>query len=126
MKRMWIGAGLLALVLVAGILAAEWMDETHEEMEEDIRQAAVLAMAEEWEKADALANHARLNWEKKRPMTAMLADHEPLEYIDSLFDQLEVYAACEDSAAFGAVCADLCQQLEALGDCHKCSLSNLL
>lgn len=126
MKRMWIGVGLLSLALVAGILAAEWMEDTHEEMEENIQQAVVFAMAEEWEKANALTNRARWQWQKKRPMIAMLADHEPLESIDSLFGQLEIYAACEDRVAFGAVCADLSQQLEALGECHKCSFSNLL
>lgn len=126
MKRIWIGVGLLTLALVAGILAAEWMDETHEEIGEDIEKAAVLAMAEEWAKVDALADRARRNWEKTRPVIAMLADHEPLESIDGLFRQLEVYAAAGESSAFCAVCASMAQLLEALGDCHKCSVRNLL
>ena len=126
MKRMWIGVGLLALALVAGILAAEWMEKTHGKIGDDIQKAAVQALEEEWGTATALTNRARRNWEKKRPVIAMLADHEPLDNIDSMFRQLEVYAAAGESAAFCAVCASMSQLLEALGDCHKCIVSNLL
>lgn len=126
MKRMWIGAGLLALALVAGILAAEWMEKTHDKIGDDIKKAAVQAMEEEWGTATALTDRARRNWEKKRPMIAMLADHEPLDSIDGLFRQLEVYAAAGEASAFCGVCASMSQLLEALGECHKCSVRNLL
>lgn len=126
MRRMWIGVGLLVLVLVAGILAAEWMGKTHEKIGADIEQAAALATEEKWEKAIAQMNLARRKWEKKRPVIAMLADHEPLEIIDSLFSQLEVYAASGDVIGFCTTCACLRSQLEILGDCHKINVSNLL
>ena len=126
MKRMWIGVGLLVLALVGGVLSAEWMDKTHESIGADIEKAAVHAMAEEWSQADALAHHARRAWEKKRPVIAALADHEPLETVDSLFDQLKVYSAAGDSTAYCVLCADLRQLLEALGDYNKLTVSNLL
>ena len=126
MRRMWIGIGLLALVLVGGIWASEWMGNTHEEMARDLDRAAELAMTDRWEEAVLKLIRAEEKWQKKRPVTAAFADHEPLEEIDGLFARLKIFAAGEKRTDFSAACAHLARQLEALGDSHSFSLSNLL
>ena len=47
MRRMWIGIGLLALVLMGSIWASEWMGNVHDGMARDLERAAELAMAKE-------------------------------------------------------------------------------
>lgn len=126
MRRMWIGVGLLALVLVAGLWAAEWMDRSHGAMAKDLDRAGEFAMAGRWEDARRELDAVRENWQKKRPVTAAFADHEPLEEIDGLFAQLEIFAQGKKQTDFAAVCAYLARQLEALGDDHSLTLYNLL
>ena len=124
MKRMWIGAGLLAAVLVTGILAANFM-KSHTPGAADLDRAAKLALEEDWAMAQALVNRAEENWEKKRPVTACFTEHGPIEAIDGMFAELKIYAAAQDTVAYGGTCASLANQLEALGEIHRFTLWNL-
>lgn len=126
MKRMWIGIALMALVLAAGLWVAEVMEQVHYPLAEDLDRAAQLALEEQWDTANVLAVRTEQTWQKKRPVTAAFAEHEPLENIDALFAQLEVYAVTRDAPSFSAACVYLARQLEALGECHSFTIFNLL
>ena len=126
MKRMWIGVVLLAVLLVSGLLAAEFMEKTHGPIVSDLKQAADAAMEGSWGRAEALTARARKSWDKHRFLTAAFADHGPMEEIDALFAQLEAYREAGDTLGFAAVCAALSKQLEAMGDAHELSWWNLL
>lgn len=126
MKRLWIGIGLLMVILLAGLLIPEYLEFSHEPILDDLDRAAELAMAEEWDRAAYLADRAGEKWQKKRPVTASFVDHEPMDDIDGMFAQLEIYARSRDAAAFSGTCVYLRSQLDALGDYHKLNLWNLL
>lgn len=126
MKRIWIGIGLLAVMLVAGIWVSEYMDHTHSAIAEDLDRASRLMMQHQWEGANSLTARARKSWEDRRSITACFAEHEPLDEIDGIFAQLEIYAADRDEVACSASCVYLSQRLRALGKCHKFTLWNLL
>lgn len=126
MKRMWIGVGLLAAVLISGIWASGQMEKIHQEMAKDLNRAAQCAMDEDWDMAGALFARAEKNWEKKRTLTAAFSDHGPIENVDSLFAQLEISAWAENEESFATACACLASQLEALGESHRFTLWNLL
>ena len=125
MKRMWIGAGLLALLLAAGLLVGEVMADRTAPGAEKLRQAAQYARAEEWEQAEELAGEVQTDWERIKWLAEILATHENLEQIEISFGQLDFYART-DGAAYSALCDTLASQLEALGKAHGCSLGNLL
>lgn len=125
MKRLWIGIGLLAAMLVSGILIPEIMESCHSPIVEDLQRAAELAMDSEWERAEFLAHRAEEKWEEKRPVTAVFTDHEPMDDIDGMFDQVEIYAEARDAVSFGSTCAYLASRLDALGDYHDLSFPNL-
>lgn len=126
MKRCWFGLGLL-VALLAGSLALSWyMDQAHAPMAEAIDQAAQRALINDWGNAEALAQKAKGSWEKHWHINATFADHEPMESIDSLFAQLEVYADSHDPVSFAATCAQLRIRLEAMGDAHGLDWWNLL
>lgn len=125
MNRLWIGVGLLSVLLVLGVLVPEVLDACHESVVEDLDRAAELAMAGNWDSARRFFDRAEENWEEKRPVTASFTDHEPMDDIDALFEQLEIYAQARDPVAFGSTCVYLSSKLDALGDYHDFNFWNL-
>lgn len=126
MKRGWIGLALLLILLGAGLLVTWFMGETHEEIADKLEDAGVLALTGDWEGADRLVRRARMEWDKSWRISAALTDHEPMEEIDSLFAQLEIYRRQREALSFGALCAQLSSLLEDLGDAQGLNWWNLL
>ena len=126
MKRIWIGIGLLVVLLAAGIWTAEFARDSQRPGAKDLRRASELALAEDWPQAEALRKRALDHWEKRWRLTAAFADHEPMDEIDGIFAELKVYAAVRDQVAYSAACAHLAELLEALGMAHSFNWWNLL
>ncbi len=126
MKRMKIGVGLLVAVLVAGIWLGERMIDCHLPCASDLEHAAACAMAEDWASAGALATRARETWERNKHLSASVTAHEPMDEIDALFGELEIYRAREETSAYSAGCMYLAEQLRDLGNSFKLSWWNLL
>ena len=126
MKRIWIGIMLLSVLLVAGFWLSGFMKEAHLPVAQDLRRAGALALEEQWERAEAYASRGQALWKKKWPVTAAIADHEPMDEIDALFAQLKTYGKTRDSAAYSAVCGHLGSLLEALSQGHRCKWWNLM
>lgn len=126
MKRCWIGAALLILLLALGLFATWGMDRCHSGVARDMRQAAQAAMEEDLEGAMALTQQARERWERCWGISAALADHEIMEEINVLFAQLRIYGESGDAVSFGAACAQLGVQAEAMADAHGLQWWNIL
>ena len=126
MKRFWIGIGLLAAVLVVGIWAGSRMQQVHTPCAEDLERAAACAMAEDWAAASALTNRAKQLWQNNRHTSAAIASHQPLDEIDALFEELEIYRAREETAAYCASCLYLSERVRDLGQSFRISWWNLL
>lgn len=126
MKRTGIGVGLLIALLLAGIFSARWMERHHMPLAGLLSQAARAAMAEEWEQAHTLTSHAEQAWSGKRRVTAAFADHGPMEEIDGLFAELEVFYLAGEQVHFATTCRDLSRKLEAMGDAHSLRWWNIL
>ena len=126
MKRIWIGIILLVVLLGTGFGISNFMDQTHAPIARDVRRAGDLALEEQWSTAQAFAQRGRDRWEKKRPVTAAIADHEPMDEIDALFAQLDTYAKVEDETSYCALCAHLASLLEAVSQSHRLTWWNLM
>ena len=126
MVRCWIGIGLLALFLVLGLWIGVEMEDTHGQISQDLQQAAEQTLNGEAEQGVLLAQQARKHWEDARRGTACVADHEPMEEIDSLFAKLEVYARQRQIPEFAACCARLSALVQAVGEAHGIQWWNLL
>lgn len=126
MNRSKIGAWLLVGLLVLGALSSWAMVRFSEPIGEAMSQAAEAALEEDWETAESLAGQARERWEKYWNYCAALADHEPMENINGLFAQLEIYAQSRDPQNFAAVCAQLSEDTKAIGEAHSLKWWNLL
>lgn len=126
MKRCYVGAAVLLLLLGLGLLSSRWMDRFHTELSQNAEQAAEAALAEDWETALSLTRRARKTWEARRDFAAILADHAPLEEVDTLFSLLEAGGIAGDPVAYAEVCTRLSGVLEALAEDQELSWANLL
>lgn len=126
MKRLWLGVGILAAVLVLGLLLTFGMDAIHKEISDNMTQAAQAALAENWEAAQTQAAKAQKSWQSWRHFVAAFADHEPLEEMDRLFAELSVYRSQQLVPEYAAVCLCLARQAEAIGESHSFNWWHLL
>ena len=126
MKRSWIGLGILLVLLVIGLLVTWGMGKLHEPIARELEQAASFALEDDWARAVPTAAAAKTSWERGRHFAACFADHTPMEEIDALFAQMEVYAAAEENTDFAAVCAELSRKVEAMGEAHGLMWWNFL
>lgn len=125
MRRFWIGVGLLGALLVLGIWGSGRLRRSHMPCAADLDNAATYAMAGDWIRADGLTERARKTWEHNFRFTAAIYHQEPLEEIDALFRELEIYRAREETAAYCALCVHLSQLLKDLGDSGRLTWWNL-
>ena len=126
MKRGWIGFALLLLLLAGGVLSSWCMVQWHMPLEGLLEQASQQAQAGNWQQAQGVSDEAQRHWENRWHISAAFADHGPMEEIDSLFAQLEVYEDSRDSLGYSALCRELAREVGALGEAHIPSWWNLL
>ncbi len=126
MKRSWFGAGLLAALLVCGILTTGLLTKIHTPGAEALTRAAALAGEGRWQEAGELADRAKQSWEDCRHLVAALADHEPIEEMEAQLAKLDAYRDSRDAVAFRAQCLYLASCMEALGEAQQLKLWNLL
>lgn len=126
MKRCWIGVGLLVLLLGVGIFSTWQMQRSHDPMAESLEQACAMAEAGRWDAAQNYVNQAKKKWDDNWGLSASFADHEPMEQINALFAQLEVCGKYKETVSYCLLCAQLREELEAMGEAHRFVWWNLL
>ena len=126
MIRGWFGLGLLVLFLILGFVATMVMDNAHLPTEQLLAQAAEKALDGDFEGAVALGFEAKSRWERHWNGTATVADHSPMDDVDALFAEMDIYAATEEKPHFAAVCKELSQRIHAMAEAHRFSWWNIL
>ena len=126
MKRLWIGIIILLLLLAAGIWISATTIEIHKGISHSLEQAAAAAMREDWARAQSFSSDAKQTWQYHRRSTASVTDHEPMEQIDSLFSQMDIYLVAKDPVAFSACCASLSVLTQAIGEAQTINWWSLL
>lgn len=124
MNRIWFGAALLVILLALGLGSSALMERTHLAQAENLTRAAALALQGDWAGAEKLTSATRKEWDRKQSLLAALSDHEPMDQVEGLLSQLEVFAGMQDAASFSSTCVYLARQLEALGKSHSLNLPN--
>ncbi len=126
MKRSWFGAGLLAVLLILGVISQWGSTRLHQPIREDLVQAGRAAQAEDWGQVDELLKRAEQTWKRNMDLRAAVVDHSHIEMIECTFATLKVQNAARDPVGTAMSCADLAQQVEALEDTQKLSWKNVL
>ncbi len=119
MGRLWIGIGILVILLALGIamLCISW--NFYEDFSADLEQAGELALAGNWQAAVEKAEKGREKWEQYRCFWSASSDHEPVEQMQNLFSQLEIYQKRQLEVDFAAVCRNLVHLAEAIDESHS-------
>ena len=118
MKRSWIGLGLLLILLGVSLLSAALMERLHKPIALELEQAARYALEGDWTHADAQSRLALNQWDTWAHFRGCLADHGPMEEIESGIASLKVYRQVRDEVSFAAGCMELARQVEAMGQAH--------
>lgn len=126
MKKFVIGITVLSLLLIAGLLVAKSTEEMYKPIISLLDDAANTALTGDFEDAKQQAQNAKHLWDQRKNATATVADHTPMEEIDHLFAEAEIYARTEEVPHFAACCAQLAAMVQAMGDAHALNLWNLL
>ena len=125
-KHFYFGVGILLVFLVLGLLVAFFMDTVCAPISLQLENAAVEAMSGDLEKGISLAMQAKQNWTKDWKKMATVADHTPIDEIEGLFAEMEVFAQARDSEHFSACCAQLSRLMKAMADAHSLTWWNLI
>ena len=126
MVRGWFGLAILIVFLILGFVTAGVMDNAHLPTESLLAQAAEKTLAGDFEEAVALGQRAKTRWDRHWNGTATVADHAPMDDVDALFAEMEIYAATEEKPHFAAVCRELSQRIQAVTEAHRFSWWNIL
>ena len=119
MKRSWMGAGLLMLLLAAGLTVTWRMARIHEPIAASLTAAGEAALSGDWAKAEFLCAGADRFWQETRVFRACFADHGPMEEVEASFSQLKIFLRKQEATAFAAACGETAQQAKAMGEAHS-------
>ena len=125
MSRFRIGAGLLVLLLVVCVWSQLRMSQIQKPIAAEVAQAEDYAAREDWPAAAAAVSEAKAAWEENHTFVASLADHQPMEDIESLFAMLEAYAEERDGTEFRAACQDLTRRILAVKEAHEFNFGSI-
>ena len=126
MKRIWLGLGILVLFLALGIWSSHGMQSLHEPLAHNLEKAAEDALSGDLAAGKAQAREAQAQWDAQWNRSAVLADHAPMDEIDSYFARLEVFAQTDNAEAFAAGCRQLAQLITATAEAHSFTWWNIL
>lgn len=126
MNRFWLGIGLLVLLLALSLWVTVEMTAIHDPISETLEKASRQTLSGDFFGGIASAQQAQKDWEQHRHATASVADHAPMDEIDGLFAELEIYARTGETQHFAATCAQLSRLIYAMGEAHGLGWWNLL
>ncbi len=126
MARGWFGVGLLIVFLILGFVVSGAVNSAHLPTENLLEQAAEKTLNGEFEQAVVLGMEAKDRWQRQWDATATVADHAPMEDVDALFGEMEIYARAGEEPHFAACCKELAKRLRAVAEAHKFSWWNIL
>ena len=126
MKRLWLGVALLGVLLAASIAVQAVTSRLHHPIAQDLEQAADAALAEDWEQAQRLYRRAQDAWQRCHGATASIADHSPMDELDMLFAELNVFSREREAVHFAATCRSAAQMAQAMAQAHSLTWWNFL
>ena len=126
MKRGWLGIGILTVFLALGLIISSLAAKAHTPTGYMLDQAAKKTLSGDFEGGIALGAEAKQRWQRQWNGTASIADHSPMDEVDALFAEMEIYARTGEQPHFAACCKELAERVRAIADAHKFSWWNVL
>ena len=118
MNRLWIGVGILVVLLAMGIGLLVGSRVFFQEFTENLEQAEAYATAGNWSAAEEKAEKSRRQWERYCRFWSAFTDHEPMEEVEELFSWLGMYQQRRLDVDYASVCRSLVRVAEAIRETH--------
>ena len=125
MKRGVFGLLLLIVFLGLGLWGSFGMAKVHQPLSQMLESAAETALSGDLDTAATAAKEVQAEWERHWNRVAVLADHTPMDNIDGMFAQLEVFAQAGNHQHFAACCKELASMISATAEAHRLTLWNI-
>ena len=126
MKRLWIAAALLALLLAASLTNAWYAQKLTGNMGERLRQAQTLTGQGNWDRAEALTRQVYEDWQDHHFYFHTLMRHSDTDQVLRAFRQVLEYLRLQEPDQYNAANADLVAQLELLAEMEQATVVNVL
>ena len=126
MKRLWISAGLLVLLLAASLANAWYAQKLTGNMGERLRQAQTLTGQGNWDRAEALTRQVYEDWQDHHFYFHTLMRHSDTDQVLRAFRQVLEYLRLQEPDQYNAANADLVAQLELLAEMQQPTVVNVL
>ena len=126
MKRLYIAAGLLILMLGASLTNAWYAQSLTEDMGQRLRQAQTLAGEENWNRAEGLTRQVYEDGQNHHFYFHTLMRHSDTDQVLRAFRQVLEYIQLQEPDQYNAANADLIAQLELLAEMEQATVVNVL
>ena len=126
MKRLYIAAALLALLLGASLANAWYVQGMADGMRDRLEQAQALTRQGDWERAEALTRQTYQDWQDRRFYFHTLMRHSDIDQVLRAFRQVLEYVQLREPDQYNAANADLITQLELLAEMEQATIVNVL
>ncbi len=126
MKRLWIAAGLL-VVLLAGSLGNAWYAQRlTDSLAQRLEQAQALTQTGEWDRAEELTREVCRDWQDNHFYLHTVMRHSDTDQILRAFRAVLEYLELEEMDQYAAANADLVAQIQLLAEMEQASVVNVL
>lgn len=126
MKRLYIAAALLILLLGASLTNGWYARKVTGEMCRELRQAQLLAEVEDWSQAESITRQVYEDWQGRHFYFHTLMRHSDTDQVLRAFRQVLEYLRLQEPDQYNAANADLMAQLELLAEMEQASVVNVL
>ncbi len=126
MRRTWIGAGVMALILTAGLWVMQGTQRALMPVAEQLSLARHAVEEDNWNDAVLAMEKGRVQWTEQWKFCAAVLDQETMEQIDGAFAELDACCAMQNRDDFGTRCAQTAELLRGTVEESKPSWWNLL
>ncbi len=126
MRRLWIAAGLVGLLLAASLANAWYAQKITDDMGRRLERAQELAQGEDWGEAERITRQVFQDWEERHFYFHTLMRHSDTDEILRAFREVLEYLEVREIDQYRAANADLVAQLELLAEMEQATLVNVL
>lgn len=126
MKRLWIAAVLLLLLLGASLTNAWYAQNITDGMRQQLRLAQTLAEQGDWSRAESLTRQAYEDWQGRHFYFHTTMRHSDTDQVLRNFRSVLEYLRLREPDQYNAANADLMAQLELLAEMEQPTVVNVL
>lgn len=126
MKQLWISVSLLAVIFVATLANAHYLEGFSLGLKDILAQAEMVAEQEDWAVAESLTQEALQKWESHDMYLYTMLRHSDADQVHTGFHEVMEFIRCQEGGEYSAANSRLIAQIELISQMEQFSLKNLL